>query len=120
MDCSAWQIADVFVTARGAKIYKVTSPEGQPCTWLPAARVRAPFGPGSFDKDCNATRLNLDICVEDEQLLGECGALDRWAVGYLAEHSERLFKKKMTEQQVVEAYTPCMRPPRDPKYAPLL
>ena len=120
MNCSAWRLGDVFVTHRGAKIYKATAPEGQPCTWLPAARVRAPFGPGSFDKDPNASRLNLDICVEDEELLRECETLDKWAIEYLTEHSERLFKRKMTEAQVRAAYTPCTRPPKDPKYSPLL
>ena len=120
MDCSAWQIADVFVTARGAKIYKATAPEGLPCAWVPAARVRAPFGLSSFDKDCNATRMNMDICVEDEEFVRQCQELDRWAVQYVSEHSERLFKKKMTEIEVLAAYTPCMRPPKDPKYSPLL
>ena len=44
--------------------------------------------------------------------------LDSWAVDYIAAHSERLFKKRLSLQQVRASYTPCLR--QAPGYEPLL
>ena len=120
MNCAAWHLDDVHTTTRGAKVYRATSETGRSCTWIPKAQVRAPFGPSTFDKDADATRLNLDICLEDPELLQEAEQLDKWAIEYLVKHSERLFKKQMTEAQVRAAYTSCVKPPRDSKYSPML
>jgi len=121
MNLADWHLEDVHVTPRGAKIYRaVAGASRQPCLWIPKAQVRAPFGLSSFEKDVNATRLNLDLCLEDPDFLQEAELLDKWAVAYITKHSERLFKKQMTEAQVLAAYTSCVRPPREAKYCPML
>ena len=38
----------------------------------------------------------------------EFGKIDAWDITYLAEHSERLFKKLLTADQVKEMYKPCV------------
>ena len=35
--------------------------------------------------------------------------VDEWMVSYLVEHSERIFKKQLTLEQVRESYSPCLK-----------
>ena len=119
MDCKSWQLEDVFVTTKGAKICRVTK-DGAECLWKPEPAMAVPFGPSSYDKEPNAQRLNLDLVVSDPIVREQVSALDVWAVGYIAKHAERLLKKPMTQEQVRLAYHSCMRDAKDPRYPPML
>jgi hypothetical protein len=82
-----------------------------------AEPTKAPVGPSNFDKDASAARQNLESRVTGEAASYFRG-LDDWAVDYIAAHSERLFKKHLSLQQVKDAYHPCLR--RALGYEPLL
>ena len=82
-----------------------------------------PFGPSTFDKAgptalASSARLSLDIRCEDKETEAFFTELDAFAPKYLAEHSERIFGKRMSLEQVTNCYRPCLR--KREGYAPLL
>jgi hypothetical protein len=116
MAYSSLALANVSVTAKGAKMAMLTDGPDR-CHYTFKAPTRCPFGPSNFDKDPNATRMNLDFRVAGDAAAYFDG-LDAWAFDYLCAHSERLFKKNLTLAQVKDMYHPCLR--RAPGYEPLL
>ena len=99
-----WSLADVNVNAKGAKTCQLTSDKGKVqqsadefCT--------TPFGPSNFDKDPLATGQNLELRITS-QLEAWFTQVDEWMVSYLFEHSERIFKKQLTLEQVREVLPP--------------
>jgi hypothetical protein len=78
--------------------------------------VRSPFGASSYGDEAS-TRKTLEFTLTDEQRT-EWEQVAAWARRYLLEHSERLFKKKLTEASLQENF----RPPATQKgdYRPLL
>jgi hypothetical protein len=90
---------------------------GERCFFTFAAATKAPLGPSNFDKDASAARQNLEVRVAGVAASYFRGLHD-WAVDYICAHSERLFKNKLSLQQVRDAYHPCLR--QAPGYEPLL
>ena len=113
-----FSLNDPQVSSRGAKSCSLTGETGkvifqlgeelEPCS--------TPFGAGSFGDEA-ATRQTLEFRLtpkQDEEWL----AFDVWAIDYLWEHSERIFKKSMTRAQIEDHYrSPCTR---KEGYQPLL
>ena len=64
--------------------------------------LRLPWRPSTFE-GATEGRLNISF-VTDPALLAWAQALDKWTVAYVTQHCERLLKKKLSEQQVREAY----------------
>ena len=62
----------------------------------------SPFGATSFGDEVN-TRLTIEFKLDEKQV-EHWDAFDTWAIAYLVEHSDRLFKKVLTIEQVKEAY----------------
>ena len=115
-DTSRFSLADVSVSARGAKSAQLLS-GGERLYFTSAQLTRAPFGPNNFDKDPAATRQNLELRATPD-IEAFFSALDAWAIEYITAHSERLFKKSLSLAQVHEMYHPTLR--RAPGYEPLL
>jgi hypothetical protein len=91
-----WGLEDVVCTTRGSKVAKLRSNgDGSVCVYTPDSFLRIPFEPGTFDKDPKASRVNLAIEC-DTDLRSFIESFDDWVVKHLAEHSERIFKKRMT------------------------
>ena len=115
-----FQLADVVTSARGSKTARILACDGSANVVYRASDngLCAPFGPGNFDKSADATRMNFEVRLDDEHDLSYFDQLDAWALVYITGHSERLFKKVMTTEQVVAGYHPCVR--RKEGYVPLL
>jgi len=114
-DFSRFALADVNVNPRGAKSAALTC--GGERFNFTTDLTRAPFGPGTFERDASATRQTLELRATssmDEFFT----ALDAWAVEYIAAHSLRLFKRSLSLAQAKEMYHPTLR--RAEGYAPLL
>ena len=106
---SQWSIGDVVCTSRGSKIAPLKC-DGKHCVYTPDSYLRVVFEPGSFDKDPTAQRLNLVLeCDDDFQT--QIKAFDAWFVEYLTVNSERLLKRKMSPEQVVNGYCSCVKLP---------
>ena len=117
-----WVIGDLVTGTRGGgKSATITQPSGpirfQLCPL--ATGLRAPWGASSCQGQ-EATKLNLDLSLDSAELLAWCDSLDEWLVATITEHSERLFKKRMTEQQVRAQYRPLVARKEGSSYAPTL
>ena len=95
-------LADQFATSKGSKICALSC-DNAPVEVVIPARVKAPFEPGNFDK-AYSTRQTLQLRCGPE-LEDYFKGLDAWAIDYIAEHAERLLKKPLTKEQVIEGYT---------------
>ncbi len=68
-----------------------------------------------------AQRLSLQLVVDDDRNLPEAlRTLGKWAVDYLTEHSERIFKRRWTREQVKLGYVSLTRQPKKDGHRPLL
>ena len=108
---AAYSLKDPQISARGAKSCQLQDKDGKRVHFTLGSRLEpcaTPFGASSWN-DENVSRKTLDFHLTDEQA-AEFDAFDVWAKGYLAEHSERVFKKKLTEEQVAQHYrSPVIR-----------
>ena len=108
---ATYSLKDPQISARGAKSCQLQDKDGKRVHFTLGSRLEpctTPFGASSWN-DENASRKTLDFHLTDEQA-AEFDAFDVWAKGYLAEHSERIFKKKLSEEQVAQHYrSPVIR-----------
>ena len=112
MDPKTWTIRDPQISARGAK-YAIIEDSSSGAT---DGKVRfyigdknyptgTPFGASTFNGE-EAKRKNIDFFLAPAQE-EELSRFYEWALPYLAEHSERIFRKKMTIDQVAD----CLKNP---------
>ena len=109
---AAYSLKNPQISARGAKSCQLHDKEGKRVHFTLGSRTEpctTPFGASAWN-DENANRKTIDFHLTDEQAR-EFDAFDSWAMGYLAEHSERIFKgKKLTVEQVAQSYrSPVVR-----------
>ena len=92
INIDALRFDNVFCTSNGSNICRLCDGDGE-LVLMPES-LRSPFNAGTSDKDPLAKRLNLQLVVDDDHsLLEALQNLDKWAVAYLTEHSERIFKR---------------------------
>ena len=112
MNLNSWTIRDPQISARGAKYCMIDdsssgSPDGKVRFYIGSknAPTTTPFGAGTFNGE-EAKRKNIDFFLysEQEDFLKQ---IHSWAVPYLSEQSERIFRKHMTVDQVSE----CLKHP---------
>ncbi len=106
-------IDDTVTTTRGTKMARIRDGADQNCIFMPKAKLRVPFAPSSFDAAKTGggnNRLNLQLSVDDAETVRELQKFDRWLIEYLAEHSERILKRKLTKEQVEAGYLSCLKP----------
>ena len=101
MKFSTWQLGDQVVTRTKAKLCFLNTSDGQTTSIIPTKTP--PFGPTRFDKAQSVGRQNLEFRCNPE-IMEWFARFDEWAITYLTEHCERLLKKTLTKEQVVEMY----------------
>ena len=111
-----WSLADVHVNAKGAKTCQLAV-DGRPMHRSSGGFCTAPFGPSNFEKDALATRQNLELRIPKD-LETYFDEVDQWMLNYLETHSERIFKRVLSKEQVRDAYHPTLK--RQGDYPPLL
>ena len=115
-----YKIGEVLVNGKGAKSARVES-YGQPTIFNLGDReqpVISPFGAKSLGDEVNP-RLTIEFKL-NENPEAHWNAFRKSAIAYLAEHSERLFKKKLTLEQVQDGYHPTVKRHVAEAYEPLL
>ena len=104
----AFHLADQQVNARGAKFCSLTA-EGER-VYLTLGSKQSPlytqWGPSSFDQSSGG-RCNFDF-VCDEELGKNLKALDEWTKDYIEKHSQRIFGKALTKDQIADGYRPAL------------
>ena len=102
------ELALPLVSARGAKSCALTDGSAK-CILSVGSRdslLTTPFGACSFGEE-PTQRKTIEYRLPPQWL--ECfEKFDAWAVEYLVEHSERIFKKLLTTDQVREMHKPCV------------
>jgi len=99
-------LCDVFTTRHGAKLASIRDDDGD-LVFQPDEFLRVVFEPSAFG-DTDSQRMNL-VIETSPAIQEEFARLDETLIGYIAEHSERLFKKRHTVEQVRAAYSSCVR-----------
>ena len=115
---STYQLADPQISARGAKSAALTDKNGKVFFSLGSAQapVTTPFGATCYgDESLQRKTLELRLTPAQDE---EFQDFDNWALDYVEEHSERLFKKKLTRSQIEEHYRSPVT--RREGYQPLL
>ena len=106
-------------SARGAKTCTLLDKDEQKVMLIVGSKeqpVRTPFGASTYNNE-DTPRKTLEFRLTDQQV-EEFVAFDTWAIQYLADNSERLFKKQLTKAQVEEHYRSPLS--RKEGYQPLL
>jgi hypothetical protein len=93
---------DPVANAKGQKNAIVTQTDGQPALWTLTSTVKPLFSPSSFNTTDNG-RKSLCLSVPPD-VMDEAVSLDTWAINYAQQHSERLFGKTLTLNQIKERY----------------
>ena len=112
MDPKTWMIREPQISARGAKYCMI----GDSSSRANDGKIRlytvskespsgTPFGASTFNGE-EAKRKNIEFTLSPQQEESLQRIYD-WAVPYLAEHSERIFRKKTTVEQVDD----CLKNP---------
>ena len=100
------RLRDVLTTRNGANIASIKLGEDE-LVYQPNEYLRIPFEPSAFDK---SERESLNLVLETTpQILEFLLKLDEALITYVAQHSERLFKKKLSMAQVRANYSSCVR-----------
>ena len=113
------KLLDVYTSSMGRKLAQLKQDGGEDVFYGCTSPLIAPFGPSNFDKNGTvAQRLSLDIRIDNDLMVTYFKGLDAWAVPYLTEHSQRIFGRQMSLEQVSAIYRPCLR--QKEGYDPLL
>ena len=102
-----FHLADQTVSSKGQKSCALTV-GNKPVTFQLGTGLRTRFGATSFDRGVDAPRRSLDFEIGDEDVLARLREIDLWAISYIAEHSDRLLKKKLTPSEVEMNYKPLV------------
>ena len=108
---SALALSEPFVSARGAKSCALTIDGHKHIVTLGSRSdlLTTPFGASSFGDEAT-TRKSIEFRLAPDSIwLAYFTTLDAWAVPYIALNSERLFKKTLTGDQVLEIYKPIVQ-----------
>jgi hypothetical protein len=99
---SKLQIGNITVSTRGARTAQLQlEGSGKLSLNISDEAVSSPFGATCFGEESSRKTIEFTLPPGAQAFWK---AFDQWAVGYLSEHSERLFKKVLTPQQVTETY----------------
>ena len=109
MDPSAWIVRDAVISSRGAKSCAVehakpdAGTDGKIRVTLGSKETptTTPFGATTFNGE-EAAQRTIEFNLTDEEVQQFEGVTE-WLTGYLAEHSLRIFKREMTQDQVSES-----------------
>ena len=107
MDTTSWTIRDAQISARGAKycLIEDLKPKSNDNKIRFSIGTKdnptsTPFGAGTYNgEDVKRKTIDFALSQEDEESL-QC--IYEWTVPYLAKHSERLFRKNLSPEQVVD------------------
>ena len=102
MDFTRLEISNPVSGARGNKSAAIVDSNGQRVVWrLPP--MRPAFEPSAYGGETDAARLTLNFRVPAE-IEPDVASLDEWIVQYCAEHSQRLFGKPLSGDQIAAMY----------------
>jgi hypothetical protein len=105
---SKLELALPVVSARGSKSCALTDTSAKYVLSVGSrdSLLTTPFGASSYGEE-QTQRKTIEFRLPP-QWVEHFQNFDAWAITYLAAHSERLFKKLLSVDQVKEMYKPCV------------
>ena len=109
MNTASWIVRDPQISTSGAKSCQIEHAKPEPGS---DSKIRinvgskehptkTPFGATTFDGQ-ESSQKTIEFNISDTEVAHFKAIVD-WLAGYLASHSERIFKKTMTRDQVMES-----------------
>jgi hypothetical protein len=120
-DANAINFSDVRKNQLGGKAVYLSNGNGKVMIELP--KMRAPFGLGEFvDQSSGRTTYSINLSLDNnEDLQKKLRLLDDAIIKTVAKNSPAWLGKKHSEAVVRDAlYSPIVKDPSDPKYAPTI
>ena len=109
---------DIASSAKGQKTAAVIR-NGQPAFWVLPSVATPVFAPSAFKSLSGDSSGKLSLCLNGgSDVMAQAEEIDEWAINYCTLHSERLFGKVLTQEQVLDRYNPIVK--KSDKYAPFL
>ena len=109
-------LGEPLQTQKGTKSATLKDAKGQPIK-IELRNVKSPFGASVFGGDGTERRVNLDAAITDIDLATRLTELGQQIIKAASQSSEKLFKKNLSEKDVIKSYKPILRPHEvyDPK-----
>lgn len=120
-DANTINFSDVRKNQLGGKAVYLSNGSGKVMVELP--KMRAPFGLGEFvDQGSGRTTYSINLSLDNnEDLQKKLRLLDDAVIKTVAKNSSAWLGKKHSEAVVRDAlYSPIVKDPSDPKYAPTI
>ena len=109
---------DIATSARGQKTAAVIR-DGQPAFWTLPSVATPLFAPSAYKGVSGDSSGKLSLCLNaGPDVMKEAEEIDDWAISYCTLHSDRLFGKVLTRDQVLDRYNSVVK--RSDKYPPFL
>ena len=108
-----YSLAEQQVNAKGGRYCPLSDADNKPAWLLPAGKLICPFGgPSCYESlglHVTTGRLNLDLRC-DEELEQTLTQFDQWFLTHFTpERADKLCKKKLTSEQIKDAYKPTLQ-----------
>ena len=102
-----WALKDAVISTRGAKSCPLENTKCPGCSvtlniGTADSPLTSPFGATSFG-DENTSRKTLELSLEPVHI-PQWDVVNDWAKTYIVDHSERLFKKRLSKDVVQENF----------------
>ena len=109
---------DIASNAKGQKTASVIR-DGRPAFWTLPSAATPLFAPSAYKGVTGDSSGRLSLCLNaGPDVMSQAESLDQWAISYCTLHSDRLFGKALTQDQVADRYNSIVK--RSDKYPPFL
>ena len=110
---------DVATNAKGQKTAAVIR-DGQPAFWTLSSSAVPLFAPSAYKGVSGQDPSGrLSLCLNaGADVMEDAESLDQWAISYATLHSDRLFGKALSKEQVTDRYNAIVK--KSDKYPPFL
>ena len=107
---NSWIVRDAIISSRGAKscLVEHARPEHSGDSKIrfnigsKDSPSKTPFGATTFNNEVSSQKT-IEFNLTDEEV-GSVQGVVEWLTDYLSQHSERIFRKTMTREQVAESF----------------
>jgi len=112
-------VLDPVASAKGGQKNAIIVRDGQHAYWTLSSPANPLWQPSAFKSVTGDSTGKLSLCLlGDAAVMAEAQQLDEWAINYATQHSDRLFGKTLTKDQVTDRYNGIFK--KADKYPPFL
>jgi len=103
-------VLDTIANAKNGQKTALIIRDGKHAIWKTPGEVQPLWQPSVFKTISGDSAGRLSLCVSGvPELLCQARIIDEWAMAYATEHSERLFGKNLSHDQVKDRYNGILK-----------